>query len=312
MRKVFYIALLAAFALAAVPALGQHYLGVRAGYGSGSIRLYPPVETGSVWGCKNFGVSWKYYSKEKYLGGVEVDLHYIQKGYSEPEPGKPDTVFVHRVNTAELPIFWQPHLYVLGRKMRVFLNAGVVFSYNIDASEETFSKTRGVIEPLQPYDMILVRDNRWGFGLCGGFGINYIIGRFEATAEARYNFGYSDLYKNRNVYYPNFYLRSPIDNLYFTVGAYYRLGKGGILAPPSKKLAAKMAAREAERALQPPKPSKKSKEPTPDTTGTPAAEPAQTADPAAPAAPIPTPENTPQHGNDTPAQSSPTDTEGHQ
>ncbi len=225
----------------------QHYVGVRGGYGSGSVRFFPPTETGTLWGLYNGGISWKFYSREKYLGGLEADLQFIQKGYTQPEPGRPDTVYSHWVNSIELPFFWQPHVYVLNRSMRVYLNLGVVFSYNLDASEALDSKRNGPLYEKRPYEMILVRDNKWGYGLCGGLGINYITGRFEWMAEARYNFGYSDIYKNKTVYPPNPYQRSPLDNFYLSTGVYFRLGKEGIRSLPSEGAARKLNEREARR-----------------------------------------------------------------
>ncbi len=293
MKRLIYITLL--FALAAFTGVrAQHYVGVRGGYGNGTVRFFPPAETGSLGGLYNFGVSYKYYTKEKYLGGIELDLQYIQKGYTQPMPTKPDTVYRHGVNALELPFFWQPHLYVLDRRMRVFLNAGVVFSYNIDAWDETVSKRDGVIEPRADYPMELVRDNRWSYGLCGGFGINYITGRTEFLAEARYNFGYGDLYKNHNKY-PGNPLRSPIDNIYVSVGVYFRLGQGGILSEPTKKAAARISQREADRDAR-----RAAKQPAPETVA-PATEPEQESQPTT---------NTIQNGNNTPAQGSQTDTEG--
>jgi hypothetical protein len=278
-----------------VAASAQHHFGFRAGYGSGSMgRIFPPQEMGTQWGLYNAGVAWKYYSREKYLGGVEADLQFIQKGYQRPpDPAKPDTVYARTVNSVEVPLFWQPHIYLMGRNLRVFLNAGVVFSYNLSSKDHTFSKRDGVIEPWRDYQLQLTRDNRWGYGLCAGFGINYISGRLEWLAEARYNIGYSDILRNNNKYEGN-PQRSPLDNLYFSVGAFYRVGKGGILSEPSKRVAAKMAEREAARALRD----------------------AEKLPPPEAAASEPAPESAPQEeqipktdGIDPPTQSSQTDTE---
>ena len=72
------------------------------------------------------------------------------------------------------------------------------------------------------------RDNRFSFGLAGGAGFDLIFGQFEIGVKARYDFGFSDILRNRNKYYdyaydmattpgenPFYYtpLRSPVDNL---------------------------------------------------------------------------------------------------
>ena len=84
------------------------------------------------------------------------------------------------------------------------------------------------------------RDNRFCFGLCGGGGFDLIFGQFEFGVRARYDFGYSDILRNRNKYYSNNLdgvekpgenpfmltpLRSPLDNLTLSVKLGFRIGK---------------------------------------------------------------------------------------
>ena len=89
----------------------QHYVGIRAGYGSGSVRIFPPTETGMIWGLYSGGVSWKYYSPVKYVGAVEADLEFMQRGYKELMKGGfpylPDdttTTYHRNVNSLVLPL----------------------------------------------------------------------------------------------------------------------------------------------------------------------------------------------------------------
>ncbi len=296
-------AVAALFVLLCAEACGQHYIGVRGGYGNGTIRLYPPRETQALWGLYSGGVSWKYYSAERVLGGLEVDLLYMQRGYKMPDTEKPDTVTVHTLNSIQMPICFQPHVYFWGRRMRVFLNLGVTFSYNFDAWQKQYSKRDGTIYSV-PYEMELPRDNNWGYGLCAGFGVNYIVHRLEFMAEARYDFGYSDLYKNHTKYAGN-PLRSPIDNFTVCAGVYYRIGKGSILSPAGNKARTKMSQRDESRTAR----------------RQAAAEAAETKKAATQKAPAEEPATPPadeqqkkeiNDGNDTPAQGSAPDTEGHQ
>lgn len=245
--KIFFA--LCVGALAFGSAFGQHYVGAKVGYGSGSVRLFPQQETGMIWGMYSGGLSWKYYSTEKYVGGVQVDLEFMQKGYKHLKPYAPmpedtTTMYYRYVNSVQLPLIWQPHVYLFNRSLRVFLNLGLVFSYNIDSHYKWTSDQEGLIEE-GTYDMILVRDNRWGYGLCGGFGMSVLMNRFEIMAEGRYYYGYSDILKNRNKYADN-PLRSPLDNINISIGMYYRLGKGGLLSAPSKRAAARMLKKESK------------------------------------------------------------------
>lgn len=257
MRKTIakYILIAAALCCASA-ATAQHFVGVRGGYGGGSARFYPAKETQTLWGMASFGVSWRHYSKERFVGGVGADLEFMQRGFKYgirnyvPEEGetaqKPDTSYVRRVNSLVLPIVWEPHFYLFDRRMKVYLDLALTLSYNIDSSYEYESRTHGVYEKGD-YPLLRYRDNRWGYGLMGGFGISgRVAGRVELFTELRYYFGYSDILKNKNKYAEN-PLRSPLDNYAVNFGIYYRLGKSDLLAPRSKKAAARAAARESER-----------------------------------------------------------------
>ncbi|MBQ4279074.1 MAG: PorT family protein [Rikenellaceae bacterium] len=238
MRKLFLLGSMVALALlAALPAAAQHYIGVRGGYGGGSARFEPKRETFLTWGMYSGGLSWKYYSPEKYVGAVEVDLEMLQQGYAYDLRKDGDSSYRRSINSVTLPVIWQPHFYLFRRSMRVFLNLGVTFSYNFNSRYEYVSKMNGVYEEGK-YDMELIRDNRWGYGLVGGFGLSVLIGRVEAAFEGRYYFGYADILRNPNKY-PGNPQRSPLDKINISMGLYYRLGKGGILAPLSKRAAAK-------------------------------------------------------------------------
>lgn len=255
-RKLIYILLV--FALKSAcgfcpTASAQHYFGVRGGYGGGTSRIYPPKDMSTIWGLYHGGISWKYFTKERYVGATEVDLLFMQQGYQENSPrfsvgnDQFDSTgyYKRKVNTVMLPIFWHPHAYLFQRKMRVFLNLGVTFSYIVSQEEETGSKLYGTFSKGD-YKMKLTRDNRWGYGLCGGGGAGWSFGRFEVMGEVRYYIGYSDIMKNRNKYEEN-PLRSPLDGLQASFGVYYRFGNKGILARPSRKVEAKMQEAELRR-----------------------------------------------------------------
>ncbi len=234
MRPIPLIALTIAL-FVSVPALAQHYVGVRGGYGGGMIRFEPARETGLLLGYPSGGVTWKYYSPTPVVGAIEVDLQYVKKGYKEYPRVNSDTSYQRTLSAVELPFFWQPHVYLFNRSARAFLNLGVYVSYIISSDSLTVSKTNGTLYSGS-YPFRTVKDNRWEYGLCGGVGINVLIKRYEITAEARYSFGYSDIYKNTDKY-PGNPRRSPVDMINISLGVGYRIGTGGIKAPPLSKKA---------------------------------------------------------------------------
>ena len=179
------------------------------------------------------------------MGGVGLELNYLQKGYKYDKAKDSDTSFQQRLSAVEIPIIWQPYVYLFNRKARFFINLGLTFSYNFASSTQVVSEEKGVLSD-QKYEFELVRDNRWGYGLVGGAGLSVLFGRAEIVVEARYSYGFSDLFKNRNKYDGN-PLRSPLDNIYGMAGFYWRLGKGGIIAPVGKRLEARLAEAEVRR-----------------------------------------------------------------
>jgi len=244
-RRIFSALLAAAFALLGARASAQHTLGFTVGYGMASGRFQPEQEMKAQWGMYGGGLSWRYYGKQRFVGGFGVDLEFLQQGFayamnaSQVEDPSEYIYYKRRINSVVLPVVWQPHAYLFRRRMRLYLEAAATFSYNISSTyENEAARDRGAANWEGDYTFKTVRDNRWGYGLAGGAGMAFLIKRFELNFRVRYYFGYSDIVRNRNKYADNaddgpenpFYatpLRSPLDNLQISVGLSYRFNKEG-------------------------------------------------------------------------------------
>ena len=250
-KRIITTLLVALFALMATErASAQHTLTLTGGTGWSTARFYPAEETKWLWGSETVGLSWRYYSdKPRCVGCVGIDLEYLQRGfkhgYAYTSVIKDDKeirtyeFYTRNVNSIMMPIVWQPHVYLAKNRLRIFIEAAFVLSFNISA-DYSYEKDR---HPAGKYEWKVPRDNRFGYGLSGGAGFAVLLGQVEIGFKAKYNFGYSDLMKNRNKYYSNstdlidgkigpnpFYytpLRSPLDNInmMFTVG--WRFNKRG-------------------------------------------------------------------------------------
>lgn len=173
-----------------------------------------------------------------------LDLEYLQRGfclgYSYTAEFVDDKEIRHykyytrNINSIMLPLVWQPHFYLAKNRLRLFIEAAFVLSFNI-SSDYSYEEDR---YPAGEYEWKVPRDNRFGYGLSGGAGFAVLLGQVEIGIKGRYIFGYSDILKNRNKYYSNttdgrenpFYyspLRSPLDNInvMFTIG--WRFNKRG-------------------------------------------------------------------------------------
>ncbi len=253
--KIFGLALFAMFI--ANEASAQHTLGMTGGYGMTTFRPYPAQETRAIWGNATAGLSWRYYGPQRFAGGFGVDLEYLERGFSyAPYTSLFETEedwrwYTRRVKSIMMPIIWQPHVYVAKNRVRIYLDLAAFFSYNLsgryDNQFAAYQAEQGddtyVDKPTSgEYVFKEGRDNRWGYGLAGGGGLSVLTGRVEWNFRVRYYFGYSDLMRNRNRYPDNLTdefsdapaanpfrqtpLRSPIDNLMFSVGVSFRMGKG--------------------------------------------------------------------------------------
>ena len=212
-------------------------------------RFYPSEETKWMWGSETFGLSWRFYSeKPRFVGAVGVDLEYLERGfnlgytYTSEFVGEGDNrkeirhyqFYNRKINSVMLPLVWQPHVYAARNRLRIFLEAAFVLSYNI-SSHYSYENDR---YPAGKYEWKVPRDNRFGYGLSAGLGFAVLVHQVEIGFKAKYNFGYSDILKNRNKYYssstdgrenPFYYtpLRSPLDNLNVMLTVGWRFNKRG-------------------------------------------------------------------------------------
>ncbi len=228
---------------AAWSASAQHTLALTGGAGMTNGRLYPKQEMRAEWGAANAGLSWRHYTKNRFVGGFGIDLEWMQRGYSYVpnaslyEDKSEYKYYTRKLNTIMVPVVWQPHFYLFKNRLRIYLEAAVTFHYNFASEfDNELAGTSG------KYHFKSVRDNRFGYGLAAGGGIDVLVGRVEFGVRARYYFGYSDILRNRNKYYDNLLdeqlnpgenpfrltpLRSPLDNINLSLRVGFRFNKAG-------------------------------------------------------------------------------------
>ena len=256
MRRFFTILTLAlALSVAMIArSSAQHTIAITGGTGFATARPYPAQEMKIMWGTYQAGFSWRYYSMPRILACFGIDVELLKRGFSfAPYPylyeDKKDYKYYTRtLNSIVIPIVWQPHFYLIKNHLRIYLEAAPTFSFNFGSkfyNDERYSiNIDGSVDaPISgKYEFRSERDNRFSYGLRGGLGFDLLFGQFEVGVRAMYDFGYSDILKNRNKYYGNnldcitkpgenpFYytpLRSPLDNLTISIKLGYRIGKAG-------------------------------------------------------------------------------------
>lgn len=211
----------------------RQYFGFKGGWGEGDIRLYPHWTSPPVWGKLNGGFFWVYYGGGKdsayladdYTGGICVEVEFLQRGFQYAALDRNTKRFTYgrKMNSIMVPLMWQPHALLLDERLRIFLNAGTTLSYNLDWGSKEFyidNETGEVVDEYD-YEWITVRDNRWAYGLVVGLGAGWRSGNIEVMFEGRYYFGYSDIVKRKTIYLGTQFLRSPLDNINFSLGVAY-------------------------------------------------------------------------------------------
>lgn len=254
-RLITILTLALAFSVAVIAeSSAQHTIAVTGGSGYATARPYPAQEMRPIWGTYQVGLSWRYYSLPRFIACFGIDIDLLQRGYSfAPYPSKYESekdyrYYTRKLNSIMIPIVWQPHFYLFKKHLRIYLEAAPTFSYNFSSTfyndEKHSIKIDGSIDaPISgKYEFRAERDNRFSYGLRGGAGFDLIFGQLEFGVRAMYDFGYSDILRNRNKYYDNlldsetkpgenpFYytpLRSPLDNLTISVRLGFRIGKAG-------------------------------------------------------------------------------------
>lgn len=251
--KTYLLLLLVGLAGLQTASAQVQYFGLKGGWGEGDVRLYPHWTSPPVWGKLNGGFYWVYYGGGKdnaylyddYTGGVCVELEVLQRGfeYAALDRNSKQYMYGRHFNSITVPIMWQPHAFALDGRLRLFLNAGATLSYNLSQGsiEYYINNDTGKVEEFD-YEWQTVRDNRFGYGLVVGLGAGLNFSRIEVMAEARYYFGYSDIVKRKTIYLGTQFLRSPVDNINFSLGVAYRWNHSGSWShSPAQRRAARAA-----------------------------------------------------------------------
>ena len=107
-------------------ASAQHTLGFIAGYGMANGRFQPQQEMRALWGMYSGGLTWRYYGRQRFVGGFGVDLEFQQSGFSfatnssQVEEKKDYLYYTRHVNTLVMPGVWQPQMCIRDRAISAF------------------------------------------------------------------------------------------------------------------------------------------------------------------------------------------------
>jgi len=161
------------------------YLGTNVGITESKIMFYPNVDQGFLRGY-NGGLVMRYIAEKNV--GMQAELNFSQRGWTESS-GQ----YARQLNYVELP--FMTHIYI-GKKNRFFFNLGPKISYLISEKELVNNVTASTEE-----QQIAKIQNLFDYGLCGGFGILFTVGKNALQLDTRAYYSLSNIYSSRKIDY---------------------------------------------------------------------------------------------------------------
>ena len=135
-----------------------------------------------------FHLSLAYFDQKWF--GLQAEVNYNQRGYNAPYK---DTYKLRQVNNyVEAPFFTQLRFNMVGVHLHV--QAGFYVAYLLSAKQGV--DTTGTMV-LKTYNLDLLRDNRFDYGLIGGGGLSKEFKWGVIQLDVRFLYGYGDLYKHK-------------------------------------------------------------------------------------------------------------------
>jgi len=158
------------------------YLGANFGITESKIMFNPTVDQGFLRGY-NGGLVMRYIAEQNV--GMQAELNFSQRGWTESS-GQ----YARQLNYIELP--FMTHIYI-GKKNRFFFNLGPKISYLISEKELVNNVTASTEE-----QQIAKIQNLFDYGLCGGFGVLFTVGKNALQLDSRAYYSLSNIYSSSN------------------------------------------------------------------------------------------------------------------
>ena len=159
------------------------YIGVNYGITESKVMFNPAVNQGFLMGY-NGGLVMRYIAEKNV--GMQAELNFSQRGWNESSG-----LYSRQLNYIELP--FMTHIYI-GNKSRFFFNLGPKISYLI-SEKELINNVSGSTEVQQ----ITKIQNPFDYGLCGGLGLLFTIGKNSLQLDTRAYYSLSSVYSNRKI-----------------------------------------------------------------------------------------------------------------
>ena len=166
----------------------QLYLGVSGGASASTILLVPKTVDKFYSLGKTGGVTLRYISEEHF--GIQLECNYLESGWKEDYYATKNWsqyTYSRKLTSIDVPIL--AHLYTQTGSTRFFINAGPDFSYVLSETSEN----RSPVVMIQHNKKV---ETKFQYGLLGGGGIDFKIGKTLVGLEGRYSYYLSNIFKD--------------------------------------------------------------------------------------------------------------------
>ncbi len=248
----------------------EHYIGVRGGVTGGSIIIVPYFPKYTEWGNLDFGIVYKLLAGDRYLGGFQTEVSYVNNAFALEPRDDSDSSFVRTMTTIEIPFFWHPYYnFDSEGKFRVFFNAGPYLYYMKESKYQYIDDANpdGEYNRGGDYQFNRYLDVRLGYGLLGGVGFEIMLTRrFQLSLEARYKFSFTDIWRYGSKIDPAIsepttqeyeqmygyanYAQSQVTQIGISAGLFYKFGAKSGARKVDKKVKAKRLKKERKQTVQ--------------------------------------------------------------
>lgn len=185
------------------------------GYNENSIPHFGSYEGSLVYTYSGF---------QKYIGDLQTELTYSQRGFTFENFENSDTVEIRQITSVEIPFLWRPNYTFSKDRGIVYAVIGMYVYYDIYSKKGLLDTTDSCnLDTVIRYEYDSLKDNRLGIGVLGGLGFGWnIVKNLRINIEARYTYAFSNVLRPAAQYEGN-PIQSTTSRISFTFGISYTI-----------------------------------------------------------------------------------------
>ncbi|MCT4639976.1 MAG: PorT family protein [Bacteroidales bacterium] len=203
MKRILFLLLTSALF---ITANAQNSIGIRGGYSQTSIKFEKDYGQTALTGDYTTGIVFRRVdsTKRSWVSlGIQVEVNYSRKGFNqiieEANGSVPAVSITRNMEYINTPIVTQ--ILIGPKRIKLSLNFGVYFAYMLSLKDNL--KSTGNAALSQDSEIYYDAYNRFDYGIVPGAGLALDLNIFYLQLEARYSFGFGNLYKEDQKYLPS-------------------------------------------------------------------------------------------------------------